>query len=990
LAGTAVDLATTAGGDLLVVTSQGDVLEITPLGATTVLAAPGQFARPLVACLSTGPGTAAVLDDQGSIFDVGSVPGTPQTVYSDLFLVRDPTDFARDANGTYWIACRTISNVTRAVAHVSADGQRWGYFDVSRSPLGLAQDPLTGSLLFTDSTGSLGLLTVDGDGAPVASTLTSASGFSVANLDGDAVVASDGDVYYAAGNLVRRFARGTFSTGTVASFGGIVRGVTFAPASAGNGTSLWVIEGATSTLREVLVSESAGPALVPTLAAVPGTGTQVLAYTYNVNETIVDRAGHLLVGGDSFGSNVRVDRVSLPGVTLSNVATGAMGLSSRIEGLEVEPSGRILALTRFGTVHTIVEGGPTVVGTLFSDPLDQVVVGKDLARGRDGTLYLADRRGWSFGAVSRISPAGTLSDMCLVQEARGVVVDPFGARLLANEWNNTGFNGVVGVVNDVAGTLDDLVGFTAFNMSNQENLGDGDMVVDVTGRTYVSALDEFSVVVWNPETNRKKRFATGYLNNVGGLAIARSSVGATSSTGFSLYVSQWNRLHEVPGVPPAAPRALDREAPGIGKVLNWVRPEWGRPVAMVHEPVLGALLVLTDAPAVVEMPLDGSSPNVLADSGTGLVGDVCAIAARASGDVLVGLANGDVLELDASNSYAVGTLFVDALDEVAELSDLVHDEVAGTYLLGAAPTSAGTAPLWQLAGGSLTRVAQPWNGAAMALDPLTGDPFVAQAATPKSPGELLRIHAGQVPARANHWPSTGYRAFALEGGTRGLAFDGAGNLYVASDVSGRIERIGRNTQAVSTPAGNYDLPRDLAVAPGRVGVAGAQGASLFVLDGWSVFEHGIPGPVPGATTLAIEVDPFTIPALFQFGGGNTIELASPADAGLLVLVLPGLAGQDSPFPLSAFSGDPSDTRSVPQDFDLLWLDALAGATPFAGFLNVLDGTGAPVAPITLDLPNVPAFTGLGALLDLTWVSFDPLSQSGVRTVGGTTQTRVGS
>jgi hypothetical protein len=775
---------------------------------------------------------------------------------------------------------------------------------------------------------------------------------------------------------VKRLARGTLTTANFASFASTVRGVAFAPASGGIGDSLWIVEGAPSTLREVFVSETAGPLLGPALADVPGTGTQILSYTYNVNETIVDRDGHLLIGGDSFGANVRVDRVSLPSVTLTNVATGAMGLSSRIEGLATERDGRILALTRFGAVHAIDEGAPTVVSTLFNDPLDQLVTAKDLELARNGDMYVADRKAWDFGSVVRITPGGVYTDLCLVEEARGVCVDPFGARLLATEWNNTGFNGTVGVVNQGAGTLDDLPGYSTFNMSNQENFGDGDMIVDVTGRVYTSALDEFSVVVWNPETQRKRRLASGYLNNVGGLTIARSTATSNSSTGYSLYVSQWNRLHEIPSVPPPAPRAFDDGAPGIGRVLGWTRPDWGRPRALVHEPLLGALVVLTDQPAVVAFPLDGSTPSLLCDGTNGLVGDLRAIAARANGDLLVGANTGDVLLLDASNGYTPSTWFVDALDEISELVDLVHDDTLGTWLLEAAPLPDRSAPLWHLVGGVLTRTAQPWNGAALAFDPLTADLFVAQAATPNSGGEILRVHTGSTPQRVNHWPSSQYETFAFGGLSRGLAPDGAGNLYAACDASGRIAAIDRSSGSVG-------------IAPGRPGVAGAQGASLFVLDGCAIFEHGVAGPTPSAPVAAVEVDPFTAPALFQFGGGNTLELVSPLDAGLPFLVLPGVSGQLTPLPLASITGDLSDTRTIPQEFDSLWFNAIGGVPPFVGWLNLFDGAGVPVAPITFDLPNTLPYTGYDFLIDLVWVSLDPFAPSGVRTVGGTSQLRVG-
>ncbi|MEZ5976825.1 MAG: hypothetical protein R3F34_01215 [Planctomycetota bacterium] len=991
LPGKAVDLSVTAAGDLLVVTTQGDVLEITTSGSTTTLAAPGQFAQTLVAGVSLATGSAAVIDSVGSIYEVGTVPGVPQLVYGDAYLVREPTDLLIDPSGRFLVPCKTVSNDTRCVARMSADGSRWAYFFVGRSPIAGATDPVTGNLFLTDSVGQFDILGQDAEGAPVVTPIGSASGFSVANLDGDVAMTASGDCYYAAGTTVKRWFRSTGSTTTISGFAGNVRGLAIAGSSTGMGSSLWLVEGNTSTLRELAIADGPGPALATDFGAVPGTGTEIVSFAFNANDMATDLDGELLVGGDVFGSNNRIDRIALPSLAKTTVATSANGLTSRVEGLEVAPDGTIFALTRFGQVYTVVEGGgPPVVGAYFTDPSDQVVVGKDLLLGRDGTLYLSDRQAWSFGLVSRIDPAGQWSSMIAVEDTRGVLADPFGARLLANEWNSTGFAGTVGVVNEVNGTLDDLPGFTAVNWSNQENHGDGDMVMDATGRIYTSAEDEFAVLVWNPATSRTRRIGSGYLGNPGGLAIARSTDALTSPTGWSLYVAQWNRLHEIPGVAPEAPTLLDRDAPGIGKLLSYVRPEWGRPVAFAHDPSTNSLVAVTDATRVVAFPLDGSAPSVIADTVSGLAGDLSAIAVESSGDLLVGEAAGTVYELDALGGYAASVVFADPLDEIADLREIVHDATRGTYLLDAAPTSTGVGSLFSLSNGSLTRLAAPWNPCGAALDPTTGDAFVAQGETPKSLGEILRLHLGASPVMANHWPPSDYETFELSGATRAIGFDGDGDLFVASDTSGRVHVVDRATRTVSLVAGNYTSPRDVLVAPGRPGVAGANGASLFVLDGWCVYEHGVDGALPPATaTVALEDDPFMVPALFQFGGGNTLHLESPGDANRLFLVVPSRFGQLTGFPISALGGNVADTRVLWQDFDTLWLDAIAGASPFLGFFNLMDPFGVPVTPITFDLPALPQFTGLGAMIDLTWASFDPIEPNGIGTVGGTSQIRVG-
>ncbi|WP_145186114.1 hypothetical protein [Planctomycetes bacterium Pla163] len=990
LPGQAVDLSRTASGDLLVTTENGHVIEVTSLGVQTVLANPGDFARPTIASVSLGPGSAAVIDDTGSIYEVGTVPGVPQLIYSDVYIIREPTDLSIDANGDFWIACKTISNNTRCVAHVSSDGQRWSYFSVDRSPAASAPDALSGGLVLSDTGAGLILLTADDDGAPVREAIGPASGFQIGRRDGDVALTSNGDIYVASNFDVLLHDRMAGTTGTFMTFPGPVRGLAFAPASTGGGDSLWVVEGnGLSNLREVLLGATAANDVMTPIWPVPGTGTQLTTYGLNVNSIVTDRDGHLLVGGDVFGSVVKIDRITLPGLVTTNVADGADGLTSRIEGMHLDRDGTIHALTRFGAIHTVTEtGGAPIVGMTYTDPFDQIVVGKDMFMDRVGDAYVAARQGWSFGIVGRLTAPGQFSSLVALQDTRGVLPDVFGPRVLANEWNSTGFEGTVGVVDEQSGLLLDLPGFTGLNLSNQENVGDGDMVMDATGRIYVGCEDEFAVRVWNPQTERVSRIGSGYLNRASGLTISRSTNPLTSSTGFSLYVSQWNRLHEIEGVPPPAPRMLDLDAPGAGKVLGWVRPEWGRPVALCYDQAGAQLAAVTDDLKLVGLPLDGSPASLLADATSGLTGDLTAVAADPSGELLVGNSDGLIYRLSPLSGYMASLEFADGADEIANLVDLVNDAGAGTFLLDGATDPDGVSRLYELSNGVLEPVAITFNGRALGLDPVSGDIFVAQGATSTSPGEVLRVHMAPSPALVNHWPSNRYTAFDVDDLSRGITFDGDGNLLLASAQTGRVTSVDRALQSPQVFAGNYDEPTDLVVAPGRVGIAGLLGASVFVLDGYCVYEHGIDAAVPVVPfSRTLDPDPFMVPAIYQFGQvpGNSITLESPTDAGLPFLLLPGSLGQLNPFALASLGNDPGDPRVIAQDFDQLWIDAASGTVPFQAFLGVFDGAGVPIVPIQFNVPNQPALVGLDLPLDLTWVSLDALSPNSIRTVGGTTQ-----
>lgn len=992
LPGEATDLSTTASGDLLVTTSQGDVIEITAAGSATWLAGPGDFARPIVASVSLAGGSAAVIDNSGSIYEAGTVPGVPQLIYGDVYLVREPTDLGLDTDGTFWIPCKTVSNNTRCVTHVSDDGQRWAYYSVEGTPIALAADALTSTIVLSDLDFGLDSLDADADGAPDRDAFGAASGFAAGRLDGDVAVTATGDVYVASDKSVLFHDRSAGTTTTFLTFVGTVRGLALAPASTGPGDSLWVVSGnSQSTLTEHLLGETAGPRLLPAITDVPGTGTQLTTYGLNANCATVDTNGDLLVGGDVFGAAVRIDRIAIPSLATTTVADAADGLSSRIEGMHVTREGRIYALAAFGAVHTIDEGpGAPAVAAIFSDPLDQVVVGKDLAIDRRGDVYIADRQSWSFGLVHRLDASGGFATLLALQDTRGLLGDVFGARLLANEWRNTGFNGVVGEIDEVGAQLLPFEGFEGLNISNQSNVGDGAMTMDATGRVYVSCEDEFAVRVWNPETERTRRIGSGYLNRATGLAITRATDPLASSTGFSLYVSQWNRLHEIENVPPPAPRTVDLDAPPAGRVLTWSRPEWGRPVAVAHDASLGRLVAVTDEASVLELPLDGSPATLLADATSGLVGDLTCIAVEASGDLLVGNRDGVVYRLSPLSGYVPAIEFADPLDALANLVDIVHDVGAGTFLLDATTDPEDVSRVYELAGTTLTLLALPWNGRGMCLDPLAGDLFVNQAATATSEGEVLRVHRGVTPAMANHWPSAEYTPFDLDQTSGGSACDGDGNLYVVSASTGRVHSVDRASQVASLIAGNYDAPLDAVVAPGRPGIAGANGASLFVLDGYCVFEHGIDADVLSSPiTRSSDPDPFMVPALFKFDGGHVLQLESPANAGEQFLILPGTAGQSNGYPTLLVGQDPGDDRVIPQDFDLFWIDAIVGAAPFANFLGTFDGAGLPVTPIRFNAPSTPSVTGLDLHIDLTWVTLDTNAPNLIGTIGGTAQTFVG-
>jgi hypothetical protein len=228
----------------------------------------------------------------------------------------------------------------------------------------------------------------------------------------------------------------------------------------------------------------------------------------------------------------------------------------------------------------------------------------------------------------------------------------------------------------------------------------------------------------------------------------------------------------------------------------------------------------------------------------------------------------------------------------------------------------------------------------------------------------------------------------------GLGFDQAGNAFVAEGNSGRVWRVQSSSGSRSLIAGHFARPQDLEFLAGSPGVAGAQGGSLFVLDGFSVYEVGTAGqavppiqaPVSVASGALAARAELSTWARRQLGINQPLFLNAPTQAGRPYLLLCSLTGKEPGLPLASI-GDPGDTRVLPQNFDpVLW----AGLTPpvFNGFAGSLSGAG--TAQGALLLPNSPAVVGLGRFLDLVGVIFDFTAINSIGRITNTAALYLGS
>ena len=269
--------------------------------------------------------------------------------------------------------------------------------------------------------------------------------------------------------------------------------------------------------------------------------------------------------------------------------------------------------------------------------------------------------------------------------------------------------------------------------------------------------------------------------------------------------------------------------------------------------------------------------------------------------------------------------------------------------------------------------------------------------------DILRVDAFATPPTAGHLRRDASSGLAFSDADRDVTVDGDGNIFCVLTDTWRVIRVDRATGARTEVAGNYDRPVAAVVSTGRPGTAGAMGASLFVLDGWTVYEIGIDTPVPGPPPATPGPG---APADLRVHGfpslGTTIEITveNASDAGRMYVVFPSLLGKFPGVPLSSL--DPADTRVLPNNPSSLWRTAgilpmspyeIATKRPlgaptgpiFLGFRDALDGSGKSVPGAGIALPPDPAILNLDVFLDLAWVAVEPTAQSMIQTVGGTAQ-----
>ncbi|MFT5289828.1 MAG: hypothetical protein ACI82F_001899 [Planctomycetota bacterium] len=1003
ISGEVLDLTPSAAGELIYCTRESDVGVINVAGAVTLLAdaASGPFFSELRGVVEDPGGLdIAVVDDQGEIWRLVNRSTPAVHAYDDLYLIKSATDLMVDAAGNYMIPFDTPSNGVRGIAWASGDGSRWAHYLRKHTPLQLAWDPVDQRILLTDQAGGGDLRAIDSMSPYLPTSLLDGAtnaGYTEGADDGDMAVEVDGDVLYIAGGAVYWWNRMSGTSSMIAAGYGPLRGIAIA-ASSGNvtsttGFSAYVGEvGASTTLiREIGSVDAPASPIAASLGVVPNKGNQLMFFgNIQAFELALDLNGDFLIGGHLFQQQPQIRRVDR--TTFSNVliADDTDGIAGRIEGLAVAPDGTIYALTTGGVIHAITEN-PLSVTEVYDDAQGLIGAGQDLLLGRNGKLFVADRDFFGGGDVIEIDIASGLGRVVVsLAESRGLAADPTTGEIFVSEWINSGFVGQVNRLDVETDQKVALPGFDGMNYTNDSVWGDGDLVVDVFGSIYTISEDDWALVRYDPDAQAFERIGSSYLNHPSGLVIAPST--GSSSTGWSLFISEFDFLYELNGVHAPAPIRVDPGSPGVGVAVGYLNPSIGESRALLLDPSGGGFLVSTSTSKLARIDLNTGVVSILADASDGLAGDLVGLAARAGGTVLAAASDGRIFELTPGLGWSVTQIFSNAGGEVENVSGLAVDATGQALILDSPSTSLASRLLRIDGAGVVSVLARTRRGLNLALDPLTGETWVTQRGNPADGfGEILRVDQLEPTPTHGHWTPGNYQRFVFYDEDGSIGFFDDGDPVIVERSTGRVSRLTRVDGTRTVLAGGYQDPAASVLAPGRAGIAGTQGTSLFVLDGWVLWEQGVEG-LPAGPPLAVDPGLELPPDLLVEGElilGSYIPVrAARADqAGKLYAIFPSLSGKTPGIPL-ALLGQGGDPRVLPSNQDSLWgLASMPSVMP--GFISFLTGSGESGPGTGFLVPNDLSILTLESFVDITWAVIDASATNKVAFLGGTAQLYLG-
>jgi hypothetical protein len=504
---------------------------------------------------------------------------------------------------------------------------------------------------------------------------------------------ASGGFYWIAGGTVYRRSRSQNQTQVFASGYGPLRGAVIAAASGlendGSPWSLYVAEGSNPTKIVELPGVAAPASLIAAdQGPHPGRGARVnVTYGFQVLDLTVDQQGRLLLVGTNYGATTihylkRLQAIPTP--TLTTLASSANGLVGPLEGVCLAPDHSLYTLARGGTIQHVTLG-PLSISTLFTDPANQITAAKDLALDVDGSFYVATREAWDLGKIMKVA-GGSASLLSFTEETRGLAANPAGGMYIS-QWRNQGFAGTVDLFHFANNTIQTLSGFSGLNFSNEDGRGDGKICVDVDGTVFATAMDCWSAVRYHPNLNGFERIGTGYTRYLSGLAIGISTPSSGSTTGWSLYVSDFDNLYEFPSSRPPASTLVDATL-GLTMdrgVVATPHPRYGKPGVLARQPSPTGAWIGTEEGWLLSVDTTTGAVTEVAGPAHGLRGRVLAIVSSADGSRTFVL--NDRGEIFLRTARGLRELALDpatsarALERAKELSKRAYATGPGTWLV---------------------------------------------------------------------------------------------------------------------------------------------------------------------------------------------------------------------------------------------------------------------------------------------------------------------
>ncbi len=613
--------------------------------------------------------------------------------------------------------------------------------------------------------------------------------------------------------------------------------------------------------------------------------------------------------------------------TTSEAQVGTLTtVSGTVVDLSVDSSGNLLFCTGEKDVGTITTAGVvTVLADSASGPFPKLLRG--VVETPSGDIAVVDTGGDIYELPGGLTPAiKEYSDLYLIQGVTDLIVDSAGNYVIASDTPSTGVRGVNWVSPDgvrwayyivanspialaadalngdilmadqngngalryidtsneahATGPLDNttLPGFSSNNL-------DGDIAVETDGSAWMIAGG--TVYRHDRGTGITSTMESG-LGQLRGIAIAASSGGVASASGWSVYLAEGNSPTSIREIGNAgAPASVT--VPNLGTVPgrgNQVLFFSGQQVFEMTTDLNGDLLVGghlwgTDY-KLMRVDLPSGTLSTIADQADGISGRIEGIQVQRDGSILVAAKGGRVFRIE-ENPLSVTTHFNDDFGDIAAAKDMTVDRDGTIYIADRQGWNVGQVEMIDTLG-TLSTLTPTNETRGIVPDPFSAQLLVTEWNAPGFGGSVGRMD----PATGVITPLPKFDGMnytnADSWGDGDLVVDVEGNVYTLSEDDWSVYRYSMKTQKkVRIGSGYLNHPSGLAIAKSRNPLPGDTGWSLYVAEfDWLWEIPNVPAPAPAR----LDRNSPPVGRLFGYLPGTAATARSvttaPLDLGLVV------------------------------------------------------------------------------------------------------------